>query len=97
MWVFDSISVVRLTNNKILFYEKPLIRGFTEPAMTLDYGQYAVANFSLFRTFETVEFGRNEMNDTQVFMFGVDSGIVYRYTFDLYLDAKQINLTDVME
>ena len=29
LWVFDSFVVVRLSNLDILFYEKPLIEGFT--------------------------------------------------------------------
>lgn len=83
MWVFDSIVVARLTSNDIRFFEKPLIEGFSEYALTLDLGSF---NVTLNKSYETVEFGRNDENSTQVYLFGVDQGAVYRYTFDLQLD-----------
>lgn len=55
LWVFDSFVVVRLTNLDILFYEKPLIEGFTVLPMST-----IISNFTVTTKFQTFEFARNE-------------------------------------
>jgi hypothetical protein len=55
VWVFDSFVVVRFTSNQIQFFEKPLIRGFSESPMTLNLNNNTVG-----LNYGTFEFGRNE-------------------------------------
>lgn len=40
--------------------------------------------------------GRDESDSSKVFFYGVSSGIQYRYTYQLNLDASIVNLTEVM-
>jgi hypothetical protein len=66
LWVFDSFVVVRFTSNQISFYEKPLIRGYTESPMTINLN-----NVTIGLDYQTFEFGRNDDNATECYLFGV--------------------------
>ena len=64
LWVFDSFVVVRFTSNQISFYEKPLIRGYTESPMTINLN-----NVTIGLDYQTFEFGRNDDNATECYEF----------------------------
>jgi hypothetical protein len=82
--------VVRFTSNQISFFEKPLILGYTESPMTVLFN-----NVTIGLNYQTFEFGRNENNSTEVYLFGVASNILYRYTFALDNDERKVYLIDV--
>ena len=58
LWVFDAYVVVRTTNKRFLFFEKPLLAGETELPMTQQQNEFRTSDVS----FVTEEFGRNEQN-----------------------------------
>jgi len=92
VWVFDAFVVVRFTSNQISFFEKPLIRGYTESPMAVDFN-----NVTIGLNYQTFEFGRNEENNTEVFLYGVANNQLYRYTFAVDTDKRTVYLTDVLE
>jgi hypothetical protein len=59
VWVFDAFIVVRFTSLQISFFEKPLIKGYTETPMTINFNGVLIGlNYSTF------DFGRNNNNQT---------------------------------
>jgi len=59
MWIFDAFIVVRFTSLQISFFEKPLIKGYTETPMTINFNGVLIGlNYSTF------DFGRNNDNQT---------------------------------
>lgn len=67
VWVFDNFVVARLTNGRILFFEKPLILGSTVSA----FNQTSAPGLSNPVTFNTFEMGRDESDSSKVFFYGV--------------------------
>jgi len=57
VWVFDSFVATKLTNRSFYFFEKPLIEGFTEAALTMDANNYTINS-----TLLTLEMGINTGN-----------------------------------
>lgn len=92
LWVFDSFVVVKLTNGQIKFFEKPLLEAYTEK----DMSRSAAENITITSDFETVEFGRDETNSTRCFMYGVSNGAMHRYTYEVNLDNKSVELTNTL-
>ena len=53
-------------------------------------------NITIASNFNTVEFGSDEGNNTRCFMYGVSSGVMYRYTYEVNLDNKSVELTNAL-
>lgn len=45
--------------------------------------------------FISEEFGRNEQNETQAFLYGVAEGKLYKYVFDVDLEARTVKISSV--
>lgn len=67
LWVFDSYVAVRTTKRRFLFFEKPLLAGETEQPLNQTTTEFSTIDVN----FITEEFGRNEQNQTQAFLYGV--------------------------
>lgn len=89
LWVFDSFVVVRFSSKQISFFEKPLIRGYTESPMTINLN-----NVTIGLDYQTFEFGRNEDNSTECYLFGVAGTKLVRFTFQVMTDERYVNVTD---
>lgn len=87
--MFDSWVVARTKDHEILFFEKPLIKSGKEAPMTLDLN-----NITMTWTFGTFEFAIDINNDTRCFMYGVNSGSLYKYTFEVNLEMKSVLLRE---
>ena len=90
LWVFDAYVVVRTTNKRFLFFEKPLLAGEKEQPMTQIQNEFRTSEVS----FISEEFGRNEQNQTQAFLYGVAEGKLYRYVFDIDLENRTVEISD---
>jgi len=80
-----------MVNHEIIFYEKPLIKGYLESPMTMNLNEITVLE-----VFGTFEFGRDEVKSTHCYMYGVNTGSMYRYTFEVNLEAKTVDLREVL-
>ena len=92
LWVFDAYVVVRTTNKRFLFFEKPLLAGETEQPMTQILNEFRTSEVS----FISEEFGRNEQNQTQAFLYGVAEGMLYRYVFDIDLETQVVEISSLI-
>lgn len=54
-------------------------------------------NVTIGLNYKTFEFGRNNDNSTEVYLFGIANSKLIRYTFQIYSDQKVVNVTDVKE
>ena len=90
--MFDNWVVSRLVDHTLSFYEKPLIQGGTETPMT-----FLTNNIIMIQEMNTYEMGYNYKNDTQCFFYCVYDGILYKYTFDVYLETKTVELTQELK
>jgi len=92
LWVFNAFVVARLTDQTILFYEKPLLMKGLEPPMTLNLGENTIQADLL-----SVNFGRDPDNESGAVMFGISAGKVHRYLFSVDLELKTVALTGAIE
>ncbi len=73
-WELQKVVAVKLTNNTLAFYAKPLVAGNLQSALTFDQSKGAVqANFT------TMDFQAIDANNFE--MFGTSSGLLHHYVF----------------
>jgi len=87
LWVFNSWVIARTSDHEIQFFEKPLIKSGKEAAMTMDLN-----NITMTETFGTFEFAVDVNNNTRCFFYGVHSGSLYKYTYEVNLEMKSVLL-----
>ena len=92
LWVFDDWVVFRTNKNNTSFFEKTLIRGYTN---SLKYEMIIANNITMVTQFDTVTFGRDELNSSRCFMYGVAEAVVYKYEYFVNADKKQVTVEKV--
>ena len=69
LWVFNNWIVIRTTLSNIYFYEKSTLIGGRELEF-LPITNGANITGAVQKTFDTIEFGRDENNSSRCFLFG---------------------------